>query len=95
MSTKIPEKNPKGMLTGKEGISSFKGGIFFDLGGHMIDQIISILGAPNKVFSFLKNNSDPTEREIREAISGNICRCTGYQNIVNAALDAAKVMRGS
>jgi len=47
------------------------------------------------LFSFLKNNSDPTEREIREAISGNICRCTGYQNIVNAALDAAKVMRGS
>ena len=58
MSTKIPEKNPKGMLTGKEGISSFKGGIFFDLGGHMIDQIISILGAPNKVFSFLKNNEN-------------------------------------
>ena len=47
------------------------------------------------LFSFLENNSDPTEREIREAISGNICRCTGYQNIVNAALDAAKVMKGS
>ena len=58
MSTKIPEKNPKGMLTGKKGISSFEGGIFFDLGGHMIDQIISILGAPNKVFSFLKNNEN-------------------------------------
>ncbi|MAQ03939.1 MAG: (2Fe-2S)-binding protein [Rhodospirillaceae bacterium] len=47
------------------------------------------------LFSFLENNSDPTEREIREAISGNICRCTGYQNIVNAALDAVKVMKGS
>ena len=47
------------------------------------------------LFSFLENNSDPSEREIREAISGNICRCTGYQNIVNAALDAAKVMKGS
>ena len=47
------------------------------------------------LFSFLENNSDPSEREIREAISGNICRCTGYQNIVNAALDAAKVLKGS
>ena len=36
-----------------------------------------------------------TRNEIREELSGNICRCTGYQNIVNAALDAAKVMRGS
>ena len=47
------------------------------------------------LFNFLENNSDPTEREIREAISGNICRCTGYQNIVNAALEAAKVMKSS
>ena len=34
------------------------------------------------------------EREVREAISGNICRCTGYQGIVDAALDAAKTMQG-
>ena len=45
--------------------------------------------------AFLKDNPDPTEREIREAISGNICRCTGYQNIVAAALDAAEAMRAA
>jgi carbon-monoxide dehydrogenase small subunit len=38
---------------------------------------------------FLNENSDPTEQEIREAISGNICRCTGYQNIVKAVQLAA------
>jgi carbon-monoxide dehydrogenase small subunit len=39
---------------------------------------------------FLRDNPDPTEQEVRIAISGNLCRCTGYQNIVLAALDAAK-----
>ena len=33
---------------------------------------------------FLKENPNPTEKEIREAISGNLCRCTGYQHIVEA-----------
>ena len=41
--------------------------------------------------AFLAENANPTEREVREAISGNICRCTGYQGIVAAALDAARV----
>ncbi|MCZ6530658.1 MAG: (2Fe-2S)-binding protein [Chloroflexi bacterium] len=41
---------------------------------------------------FLAENPQPTEREIREAISGNLCRCTGYQNIVAAALLAAEGM---
>jgi carbon-monoxide dehydrogenase small subunit len=39
--------------------------------------------------ALLEENSDPTEEEIRWAISGNICRCTGYQNIVKAVLWAA------
>ena len=39
---------------------------------------------------FLKQNPDPTEEEIREAISGNLCRCTGYQNIVDAVKLAAE-----
>ena len=43
--------------------------------------------------AFLRENPDPTEDEVREAISGNLCRCTGYANIVTAALDAAKRMR--
>ncbi|MEE8145925.1 MAG: 2Fe-2S iron-sulfur cluster-binding protein, partial [Kiloniellales bacterium] len=38
-------------------------------------------------------NPDPSETEVREALSGNLCRCTGYQGIVAAALDAAQRMR--
>jgi carbon-monoxide dehydrogenase small subunit len=45
------------------------------------------------LIEFLRDNPDPTEQEIRIAISGNLCRCTGYQGIVLAALDAAKRMR--
>jgi aerobic-type carbon monoxide dehydrogenase small subunit (CoxS/CutS family) len=42
---------------------------------------------------FLRDNPDPTEAQVRVAISGNLCRCTGYHNIVAAALDAAKRLR--
>jgi len=45
--------------------------------------------------AFLAENPDPSEKEIREAISGNLCRCTGYQNIVEAARYAAQLMRQS
>ncbi|HSG25444.1 MAG TPA: (2Fe-2S)-binding protein [Anaerolineales bacterium] len=41
---------------------------------------------------FLKNNPSPTEEEVREALSGNLCRCTGYQHIVDAVLLAADRM---
>jgi carbon-monoxide dehydrogenase small subunit len=41
----------------------------------------------------LSRNSDPTEAEIRHAIEGNICRCTGYHNIVAAVREAARAMR--
>jgi carbon-monoxide dehydrogenase small subunit len=44
--------------------------------------------------AFLSENPDPTEDEVRDAISGNLCRCTGYANIVAAALDAAQRLRG-
>ena len=40
--------------------------------------------------TLLNDNSSPTEREVREGISGNLCRCTGYQHIVNAIQHAAK-----
>jgi aerobic-type carbon monoxide dehydrogenase small subunit (CoxS/CutS family) len=43
---------------------------------------------------FLRDHADPDEGEVREALTGNICRCTGYQGIVDAALAAAKRMRG-
>ncbi|MEX2453539.1 MAG: (2Fe-2S)-binding protein [Rhodospirillaceae bacterium] len=52
-------------------------------------------GMLTTLIEFLRDNPDPTEREVREAISGNLCRCTGYQGIVNAALDAAKRMQSA
>ena len=42
---------------------------------------------------FLGATPDPTEPEVREALSGNICRCTGYYGIVRAALDAGQRLR--
>jgi carbon-monoxide dehydrogenase small subunit len=42
---------------------------------------------------FLEENTNPTEEEIREALSGNLCRCTGYQHIVDAVKLAAGKMR--
>ena len=42
----------------------------------------------------LNENPDPTEQEVREGLEGNLCRCTGYQNIVKAVLTAAKEIRG-
>ena len=43
--------------------------------------------------AFLKENPAPSEEEVREALSGNLCRCTGYQNIVDAVLKAAETLR--
>jgi aerobic carbon-monoxide dehydrogenase small subunit len=43
----------------------------------------------------LRDTPDPSEEEVRIALSGNLCRCTGYQGIVAAALDAAKRLRGA
>ena len=50
-------------------------------------------GMLTTLIEFLRDNPDPTEAEVRIAISGNLCRCTGYQGIVAAALDAAKRLR--
>ena len=44
--------------------------------------------------ALLEENPEPTEEEIRWALSGNICRCTGYQNIVNAVHHAAAKLSG-
>jgi carbon-monoxide dehydrogenase small subunit len=41
------------------------------------------------------DNPDPSEDEVREGIEGNLCRCTGYQNIVRAVQQAAAEMRGA
>ena len=42
----------------------------------------------------LRINPDPSREEIREGLEGNLCRCTGYQNIVLAVEDAARTMGG-
>jgi len=44
--------------------------------------------------AFLEEQPAPTEQEVREALSGNLCRCTGYQNIIDAVLLAAARLRG-
>ena len=51
---------------------------------------------PGMVMSALdlvKQNPDPTETEVREWLEGNLCRCTGYDKIIRAVMDAAKDMR--
>jgi carbon-monoxide dehydrogenase small subunit len=45
--------------------------------------------------AFLHDNPSPDEQEIREALSGNLCRCTGYQNIVKAAQLASEKLSGT
>jgi len=42
---------------------------------------------------FLKRDPDPSEDDIRQALTNNICRCTGYENIVKAVAAAAKALR--
>ena len=52
-------------------------------------------GMLTTLIEFLRDNPNPTEQEVRIAISGNLCRCTGYQGIVMAALDAAKRLQAA
>jgi carbon-monoxide dehydrogenase small subunit len=46
-----------------------------------------------RAYRFLQENPNPTEAEIRMGMSGNLCRCTGYQNIVKAVQYAAKKLQ--
>jgi carbon-monoxide dehydrogenase small subunit len=45
--------------------------------------------------SYLQENPSPTEEQVRESLEGNLCRCTGYHNIVKSILDAASQMSGA
>ncbi len=45
------------------------------------------------VTAFLRDNTEPTDQEIREGLSGNLCRCTGYQSILQAVRQAADAQR--
>jgi len=49
-------------------------------------------GMITRAYRLLQENKSPTEQEIRMGISGNLCRCTGYQNIVNSVLRGAAAM---
>tara|TARA_Y100000813_G_C24116628_1_gene330527 strand:- start:306 stop:857 length:552 start_codon:yes stop_codon:yes gene_type:complete len=51
-------------------------------------------GMVMRAMALVAENPNPTEEEVRHGLDGNICRCTGYQNIVAAVLDGAKAMRG-
>jgi carbon-monoxide dehydrogenase small subunit len=45
--------------------------------------------------SFLQENPNPTDEQVRESLEGNLCRCTGYQHTVKSILDAAGTMSGA
>lgn len=62
MSTNIPvrsEQSPLAQANTREGISQHQGGIFYDLGGHMLDQIVWLLGRPARVSAVLRNDATP------------------------------------
>ena len=61
MSTNLTVKN-------REAFSIFKGGIFYDLASHMIDQIVWLLGRPSKITSFLRNDSDA-----KDCVDNSLC----------------------
>jgi aerobic carbon-monoxide dehydrogenase small subunit len=52
-------------------------------------------GMVMSAIDFVRTNPAPTETEVRDALDGNLCRCTGYHNIVQSVLAGAKAMRGS
>ena len=78
-------------------------GLATDGGLHPLQQAFKDLSAPQCGYctpgmlmaaaGFLSENPDPTREEVREAISGNICRCSGYVKVVDAVIAAARVMR--
>ena len=50
-------------------------------------------GMLTTLVEFLGDNPAPSERQVQEALSGNLCRCTGYQGVIKAVLDAARRLR--
>ncbi len=60
MSTWLPEKTPDNDVQGRKGLSHHRAGILYDLGGHMLDQVVWLLGRPNRVTSFLQNAASET-----------------------------------
>jgi carbon-monoxide dehydrogenase small subunit len=78
-------------------------GLVADGALHPLQEAFIELGAPQCGFctpgmlmtaaALLSRNPDPTRQEVREAISGNICRCSGYVRVIDAVMAAAVKMR--
>lgn len=77
-------------LTGKKGLHPIQQA-FRD--NHGLQCGFCTPGMVMSLAAYLSSESDPAEADIREAISGNICRCTGYQGIVAAGLQAAAALK--
>lgn len=77
-------------LTAEDGLSTIQQA-FMD--NHALQCGFCTPGLIAQVTEFLREVQDPSEEQIRDAISGNLCRCTGYQNIVDAVLAAAARLR--
>ncbi len=92
MSTWIPEKNPEGIETGREGLAHFKGGIMYDLGGHMLDQVVWILGRPNQVSRFFQNSASET-REMMDNTLGVLEYNKAIATVDIAAMEARPMAR--
>ncbi len=60
MSTWLPERSENGQFTDRQGLSYHRGGVLFDLGGHMLDQIVWMMGRPERVTSYLQNSTSET-----------------------------------
>ena len=77
-------------LAGKSGLSALQK-CFVEHGGAQCG--ICTPGMLVAAEALLRENRDPSEADVRDAIAGNLCRCTGYQRIVDAVLEAAKARR--
>lgn len=60
MSTWLPERSEGGQFTDRQGLSYHRGGVLYDLGGHMLDQIVWMMGRPERVTSYLQNATSET-----------------------------------
>ena len=60
MSTTLPERSQGGQFTDRQGLSYHRGGVLYDLGGHMLDQIVWMMGRPQRVTPFLQNATSKT-----------------------------------
>jgi carbon-monoxide dehydrogenase small subunit len=74
-------------------------GVLHPLQRHFLDEAALQCGICTPGFlvaakNLLEQNADPTETEVRFWLAGNLCRCTGYDKIIRAVLDAADEMRG-